>query len=121
MRVGHLTTVDYDFMLATPGAAPSVASAPLSARGSSPPLAAPVPTVAPQAVAPPPVAAASLAPSAVSPAAPATGAAAPAAQHSSTPTSELYADLLKLDDLRQRGLLTEEEFQRLKARLLAGK
>jgi hypothetical protein len=34
--------------------------------------------------------------------------------------SDLYADLLKLDDLRKRGILTEEEFQVQKKKLLDG-
>jgi hypothetical protein len=34
---------------------------------------------------------------------------------------DLYTELIKLDDLRKRGILTEEEFQALKAKLLAGK
>ena len=31
---------------------------------------------------------------------------------------DLYSDLIKLDELRKRGILTEAEFQMLKARLL---
>lgn len=42
-------------------------------------------------------------------------AAAPVAQ---TPTDSLYSDLMKLDDLRKRGILTEEEFQAQKKKLL---
>ncbi len=34
--------------------------------------------------------------------------------------SDLYAELLKLDDLRKRGILTEEEFQSQKKKLLEG-
>jgi hypothetical protein len=41
--------------------------------------------------------------------------AAPAAR---TPTDTLYNDLMKLDDLRKRGILTEEEFQAQKKKLL---
>jgi hypothetical protein len=36
-----------------------------------------------------------------------------------TPTGDLYNDLLKLDDLRKRGILTEEEFQAEKKKVLA--
>jgi hypothetical protein len=35
-----------------------------------------------------------------------------------TATDMLYSDLMKLDDLRKRGLLTEEEFQAQKKKLL---
>jgi Short C-terminal domain len=35
-----------------------------------------------------------------------------------TATDALYSDLMKLDDLRKRGLLTEEEFQAQKKKLL---
>lgn len=35
-----------------------------------------------------------------------------------TATGSLYADLMKLDDLRKRGILTEEEFQAQKKKLL---
>ncbi len=35
--------------------------------------------------------------------------------------SDLYTELMKLDDLRKRGLLTEEEFQEQKRKLLEGK
>ena len=34
--------------------------------------------------------------------------------------SDLYTELLKLDDLRKRGILTEEEFQAQKKKLLDG-
>jgi hypothetical protein len=34
--------------------------------------------------------------------------------------SDLYADLIKLDELRKRGILTEEEFQAQKKKLLEG-
>lgn len=35
------------------------------------------------------------------------------------PQNDLYAELLKLDDLRKRGLLTDAEFEAEKAKLLA--
>lgn len=34
---------------------------------------------------------------------------------------DVYAELIKLDDLRKRGILTESEFQALKQKLLEGK
>ena len=37
----------------------------------------------------------------------------------SGPRRDIYLDLLKLDDLRGRGILTEDEFQREKRKLLA--
>lgn len=48
-------------------------------------------------------------------AAPATVAAAPVPR---TATDTLYNDLLKLDELRKRGILTDEEFQAQKKKLL---
>jgi hypothetical protein len=44
--------------------------------------------------------------------------AAPASSSPPTPTSALYSDLMKLEDLRQRGILTDDEFQKLKTRLI---
>jgi Short C-terminal domain len=52
---------------------------------------------------------------------PAESAGAPAAVASAspqTPTDTLYKDLLELDDLRKRGLLTEEEFQAKRKKLV---
>lgn len=49
------------------------------------------------------------------------GAAMPAAAEAAAPkdaTDTLYSDLMKLDDLRKRGILTEEEFQAQKKKLL---
>jgi hypothetical protein len=60
------------------------------------------------------------APSAAMPAS-APGAATPAVAENAAPptaTDVLYSDLMKLDDLRKRGLLTEEEFQAQKKKLL---
>ena len=34
---------------------------------------------------------------------------------------DFYTELIRLDDLRKRGILTEDEFQTLKAKILAGK
>ncbi len=59
-------------------------------------------------------------PGAVMPAA-TPGAAMPAAAEAAAPkdaTDALYSDLMKLDDLRKRGILTEEEFQAQKKKLL---
>jgi hypothetical protein len=33
--------------------------------------------------------------------------------------NDLYTELMKLDDLRKRGILTDEEFEAQKAKLLA--
>jgi len=54
-------------------------------------------------------------------AASAPGAATPVVAENAAPrttTDALYNDLMKLDDLRKRGLLTEEEFQAQKKKLL---
>jgi len=45
---------------------------------------------------------------------------APAAQPASQSKPDIYAELLKLDDLRKRGLLSNEEFEMQKAKVLAG-
>jgi hypothetical protein len=44
---------------------------------------------------------------------------APAPPERLSPTGDMYNDLLKLDDLRKRGILTEEEFQSEKKKVLA--
>lgn len=66
---------------------------------------------APVVADPPPASVASAAPAA----SPAPVATAPVP---ATPTDTLYHDLHKLDDLRKDGLLSEEEFQKLKQRLI---
>ncbi|MEO5813235.1 MAG: SHOCT domain-containing protein [Rhodanobacter sp.] len=38
----------------------------------------------------------------------------------STQSSDVYTELLKLDDLRKRGIITDGEFQAQKAKLLSG-
>ena len=43
----------------------------------------------------------------------------PAATSVSKP--DYYTELIRLDDLRKRGILTEDEFQTLKAKILAGR
>jgi hypothetical protein len=34
---------------------------------------------------------------------------------------DYYDELIRLDDLRKRGILTEDEFQTLKAKIIAGR
>jgi len=87
MRVGHLTTIDYEFRLASLGE-------PLPSQVT-------MPTAVSDAAKP-----------ALSPAAP--------PKPSQTMPVDLYNELLRLDDLRKRGILTDEEFQILKNRLIAG-
>ncbi len=41
--------------------------------------------------------------------------------NSAPPTRDVYTELMKLDDLRKKGIITEEEFQTLKAKVLAAK
>jgi hypothetical protein len=90
MRVGHLSTIDYEFRLAAPGE-PAPKSADAVQR--------------PQAVA------------AEKPGAPVDVPPAGRAE----PKPDFYTELIRLDDLRKRGILTEEEFQTLKAKIIAGK
>lgn len=113
MRVGHLSTIDYEFRLVAPGtvvnaAVPAAAAAPVTAdtsdRGAAAsPASGPLGTDA--------VASPSARPS-PPPAAPA---AAPAGR------PDLYTELRTLEDLRSRGILSEEEFEALKAKLLVGR
>jgi hypothetical protein len=42
-----------------------------------------------------------------------------AASATATPTDDLYVELLKLDELRQKGILTEKEFQAEKKKVLS--
>jgi hypothetical protein len=90
MRVGHLSTIDYEFRLVAPG---ETAPQPIK------------PVQRPDAVAD------QTARKAVD--------VQPAGEPAAKP--DLYTELIKLDDLRKRGILTEEEFQTLKAKVLAGK
>lgn len=48
-----------------------------------------------------------------------TAAAAVAAPAPASPVNDLYSDLLKLDDLHKRGILTDEEFQEEKKKVLS--
>jgi hypothetical protein len=44
---------------------------------------------------------------------------APAAAPAASPVSDIYSDLMKLDELRKKGLLTEDEFQVEKKKALS--
>jgi hypothetical protein len=90
MRVGHLSTIDYEFRLVAPGEPAPLPAEPVQRAAA----------VADQTL-------------------PKTVDVQPAGKPEARP--DLYTELIKLDDLRKRGILTEEEFQMLKARLLAGK
>jgi len=107
LQVGHLATIDYDFRLVAPGAPPAAAPvmAPVASRAPVMPPAAPAAPVAPVAPVTPVTQ--------VAPAVPASPAAAP--------HRDYYDELIRLDDLRKRGILTEDEFQTLKAKILAGR
>jgi hypothetical protein len=89
MRVGHLSTIDYEFRLAAPGGPAPKPTQPVQRADA----------VADQQ-----------AHKAVD--------VQPAGKPEARP--DLYTELIKLDDLRKRGILTEQEFQTLKAKLLAG-
>ena len=99
MRVGHLSTIDYEFRLVTPGEAASQPAA--SQHAASPPAAAVRQTDA--VVEPRKTAAVDAPPTSTAGAKP-----------------ELYTELVKLDELRRRGILTDEEFRAIKAKLIAG-
>jgi Short C-terminal domain len=109
MRAGHLSTVEYVFRLAAPGE-PAATAAPQG------------PAIASVASAAPAVAAAAAEPEAKAAEIP-VAAPAPQAGPTSTPEAkpDLYNELIMLDDLRKRGILTDAEFQALKTKLLAGK
>jgi len=51
--------------------------------------------------------------------APAAGTAAAKADDKVEAKPDLYTELIKLDELRKRGILTEAEFQALKTKLIA--
>ena len=117
MRAGHLSTVDYEFRLAAAGEPPATpaAAAPVA------PVASPKESVTPSVVHPAPAVAAT-SPTAPPAEVPSAAAAVPAAAASRTePKPDLYNELIMLDDLRKRGILTDAEFQALKTKLLAGK
>lgn len=103
---------DYTFRLADKPAG-QAASAPAAAPAPAAPSAS---AAAPAVATTSPASAAPAAPAA-QPAAPApTGAPAPA--HHAGRVDVLYEQLLKLDDLRKKGILTEAEFQAEKKKLL---
>jgi hypothetical protein len=104
MRVGHLSTVDYEFRLAAPGE-PAPTTAGPAAKPAAP-AANPV-----EAAREPGIVADQNKPAAVD---------APSAGKADA-KPDLYTELIKLDELRKRGILTEEEFQALKTKLIAGK
>ncbi|MBS0375312.1 MAG: SHOCT domain-containing protein [Proteobacteria bacterium] len=113
LPVGRLSTIDYDFRVA-----PAGATAALPAAQGTParpaPAAVPAAGTAPEAGAAP---AASAPPTrAALPAPPGSGAEPP--RTAASAVSQLHEDLLKLEDLRRRGILTDEEFARLKQRLI---
>lgn len=95
--IDRLGVVEYRFRLVDKdGAAPKP---PVEPAASAKVEATPAPVLAPAKVEPPP---------------------APSAKpiEPAGPRSDLYGELIKLDDLRKRGILTEEEFQAQKKRLL---
>ncbi len=107
MRAGHLMTAELEFRLAAAGEVAAIAATPAVLPS--------VPVVKSAAAAP------------VLPA-PAAAPALPAPTAASAPPSvapdmkaSLYNELIMLDDLRKRGILTDAEFQALKTKLLAGK
>jgi hypothetical protein len=102
MRAGHLSTVEYEFRLVAP-AEPAATATPQGPTTTSVASAAPAVTAA---AAKPETKAAEVA------------AAAPAPPEAKP---DLYNELIMLDDLRKRGILTDAEFQALKTKLLAGK
>jgi hypothetical protein len=98
-RVGHLSTIDYDFRLVAPGDPTPRATEPVP-RSNAAPGAPALKTAEPPSIAKPDVV-------------------QPAGKPAASP--DLYTELIRLDDLRKRGILTEDEFQTLKAKILAGK
>jgi hypothetical protein len=100
---------DYTFKLADKPAAQAATAA---AAGSAP-AAPPAPAAAPAAATAAPAAPAP----AAQPGAPTT-AAAPAPGNHARRVDVLYEQLIKLDDLRKKGILTEAEFQAEKKKLL---
>jgi hypothetical protein len=106
LAVGHLKTLDYEFRL-VPASAPVTVAAP-----SATPTPTPTPTL-------PPVAAAAVRPPV--PAAPVIAASPPPPAPPSPPAvrRDYVEELIRLDDLRKRGILTEDEFQTLKAKIIS--
>jgi hypothetical protein len=100
LAVGHLTTLDYEFRL-VPVTSPSTPVAVAAPPSPSSPAPAAAPMALPRAAAPP---VATVAP----PRAPAP-----------TASRDYVDELIRLDDLRKRGILTEDEFQTLKAKIIS--
>ncbi len=99
LAVGHLMTLDYEFRLVPPNSPSSAATVPAAAASASTPVAA---TGAPPA-------------RSTLPAAPAS----PSPASMSTARHDYVDELIRLDDLRKRGILTDDEFQTLKAKILS--
>ena len=104
LAVGHLTTLDYEFRLVPVGTAAGAAATPAPAPVPAP-VPAPMPTPAATRAAPMPVATSS--------------AALPTSTPMAAPHRDYVDELIRLDDLRKRGILTEDEFQTLKAKIIA--
>ena len=109
MRVGHLSTIDYEFRLAAPGEPAPKTGGPAAQPAEPGPQ--------PAALAPLPVEPVRQPATVTDPRAPATVDAPAAATADARP--DLYTELIKLDELRKRGILTEAEFQALKTKLIA--
>jgi hypothetical protein len=110
MRTGHLSTIDYDFKLVAPGEPAPAAAAAVPAVPTAPSApAVALPAERGPAAVPAAGTAATVVPAAVVPSAGSEG------------KPDLYTELIKLDELRRRGILTDEEFQALKAKLIAGR
>jgi hypothetical protein len=118
MRAGHLSTVEYEFRLAALG---EPAAKPAAATPDTTVNADPKGTGGATAAAPTPVAA--QAPPVAKAAEVPVAAAVVQAPRASAPEAkpDLYNELIMLDDLRKRGILTDAEFQALKTKLLAEK
>jgi hypothetical protein len=120
MRAGHLSTIDYDFRLVAPGEAATATAAAVAAAPAAPVVPV-VPAVPPVQPAPAAVAQGERSAAVPAPVGQAAAAAAtpPAAGGEAKP--DLYTELIKLDELRRRGILTDAEFQALKTKLIAGR
>lgn len=126
MRAGHLSSVEYEFRLAAAGEPAGNAAEPVpraaaavdaQERGTAS-VAAPAAAAAASTAAVQPAAKVAE----VQPAAAAAVTAVPAQAPNPTDAKpDLYHELIMLDDLRKRGILTDAEFQALKTKLLAGK
>lgn len=109
---GHLLTADLEFRLAAPDDPTTIAAPPVA-------QAAPVARPVAEAAAAASTAAVAAVPPAALQAAPPVAPAAPPPSADKKP--DFYSELIMLDDLRKRGILTDAEFQALKTKLIAGK